>query len=58
MERFEDVLQFWFPSALDSGDADILARRFEWWFRGGANAAIAERFVEISNRAERGELDA
>jgi uncharacterized protein (DUF924 family) len=55
---FEEVLQFWFPPNLDSGDSATLARRFEWWFRGGANAAIAERYAEVLNRAERGELDA
>ena len=33
----EDVLRFWFPTPL-AGDRDAVARRIEWWFRGGADA--------------------
>jgi uncharacterized protein (DUF924 family) len=52
----EDVLGFWFP-ALPSPDPAALVRQFEWWFRGGADAAIGERFADLAERAARGELD-
>ncbi len=54
---FEDILRFWFPPALDTADSSTVARRVEWWFRGGANSEIAARYVEALNRAERGEHD-
>ena len=56
IEEFEDVLRFWFPPRL-SGDHATMARQFEWWFRGGADSAIFERFPPILERAVRGELD-
>lgn len=31
--------------------------QFEWWFRGGADASIAERFAPMLESAARGELD-
>jgi uncharacterized protein (DUF924 family) len=34
-----------------------MVRQFEWWFRGGADAAIAKRFPLLLERATRGELD-
>ena len=34
-----------------------MVRQFEWWFRGGADSAIAERFSALLERATRGELD-
>ena len=34
-----------------------MVRQFEWWFRGGADAAIAERFPLLSEQATQGELD-
>ena len=52
----EKVLQFWFPENLSS-DHEVLARQFEWWFRGGADAEIFERFVPLLEQASRGELD-
>lgn len=52
----EDVLRFWFPD-LSGADHATMVRQFEWWFRGGANSAIAERFVLLLERARRGELD-
>jgi uncharacterized protein (DUF924 family) len=55
-EEFEDVLRFWFPQQLGSNHAAIV-RQFEWWFRGGADAAIAERFSLLLERATQGELD-
>jgi uncharacterized protein (DUF924 family) len=55
-EEYEDVLRFWFPQQLGR-DYASLVRQFEWWFRGGADAAIAERFSLLLERATRGELD-
>jgi uncharacterized protein (DUF924 family) len=55
-EEAEDVLKFWFPD-LAGADHSRLVRQFEWWFRGGADAAIAERFPLLLERATRGELD-
>ncbi len=55
-DEFEDVLRFWFPQKL-SDDHAALVRQFEWWFRGGADSAIAERFRVLLERGTRGELD-
>ena len=55
-EELEDVLRFWYPKQLISNHAAMVSR-FEWWFGGGANAAIAERFAPVLERAIRGELD-
>ena len=55
-EDFEDVLLFWFPERLISDHAAAV-NRFEWWFRGGSNAAVAERFAPVLERAIRGDLD-
>jgi uncharacterized protein (DUF924 family) len=55
-EDFEDVLLFWFPERLISDHAAAV-RRFEWWFGGGSNAVVAERFAPLLERAVRGELD-
>jgi uncharacterized protein (DUF924 family) len=55
-EEFEDVLRFWFPQQL-SGDHAAMVRQFEWWFRGGADSAIAEQFPLLLERATRGKLD-
>ncbi|MFH0351622.1 MAG: DUF924 family protein [Chromatiales bacterium] len=52
----EDVLRFWFPE-LSGADHARLIRQFEWWFRGGADSAIGERFPLLLERATRGELD-
>jgi uncharacterized protein (DUF924 family) len=52
----ERVLAFWFPD-LSGADHARMVRQFEWWFRGGANAAVAERFAALFERAARGELD-
>jgi len=51
----EDVLRFWFPAALH--DHEAIVRQFEWWFRGGADAAIAERFRPLVECGVRGDLD-
>ena len=55
-EEFEEVLRFWFPQQLSS-DHTAMVRQFEWWFRGGADAAITEQFPLLLERATRGELD-
>lgn len=56
MTGFEDVLRFWFPAHL-CDDHALMARQFDWWFRGGADAEIIERFSLLVERAARGELD-
>jgi uncharacterized protein (DUF924 family) len=56
IEEFEDVLQFWFPD-LSTADHARMARQFEWWFRGGTDAAITERFAGLLERAMVGEVD-
>jgi uncharacterized protein (DUF924 family) len=55
-EEFEDVLWFWFPQQL-SDDHAAMVRQFEWWFRGGADSAVAERFPLLLELAKQGELD-
>ena len=55
-EEFEEVLRFWF-SSLPTGDHAAMARQMEWWFRGGADAEIIERFSPLFVRATKGELD-
>jgi uncharacterized protein (DUF924 family) len=55
-EGFEDVLRFWF-SSLPHGDHAAMARQMEWWFRGGADAEIVERFPPLLDRAKRNDLD-
>jgi uncharacterized protein (DUF924 family) len=55
-EECEEVLQFWFPADL-SDDHATMVRQFEWWFRGGADAGIAQRFPLLLERAVGGELD-
>jgi uncharacterized protein (DUF924 family) len=55
-EKSEDVLGFWFPD-LSSADHARMVRQFEWWFRGGADSAIAERFAPLLERAALGQLD-
>src|SRR5262249_52877335 len=55
-DEFEEVLRFWF-SSLPTGDHAAMARQMEWWFRGGADAEIIERFSPLFVRAPKGELD-
>ena len=57
MSEAEDVLAFWFPPGLDADQA-AHARQFQFWFGGGANAGIAQRFAGIREAAARGALDA
>jgi len=53
---FEDVLRFWFPDKAPIGHETML-RRMEWWFGGGTDAAIAERFAPLLDQAAHGRLD-
>src|SRR5262245_2407653 len=55
-EGFEEVLRFWFFSQ-PSGDHAAMVRQMEWWFRGGADSEIVERFSPLLDQAKRGELD-
>src|SRR5262245_12841758 len=55
-DEFEDVLGFWFPELSDADHARM-ARQFEWWFQGGADSGIRDRFPRLLDRAARGELD-
>ena len=54
-DEVEDVLGFWFPAL--RADHAGLVRHFEWWFRGGADAAIIERFPLLLERASHGDID-
>ena len=56
MSEAEDVLAFWFPAGLD---ADQAAHRkmFQFWFGGGANAEIVQRFAGTHEAAAKGVLD-
>ena len=56
IDQAEDVLHFWFPAPL-GGDRDAVARRIEWWFRGGADAGITARYAPLLARATASELD-
>jgi uncharacterized protein (DUF924 family) len=56
-EEFEDVLQFWFPERLRDADHTALVGQFEWWFRGGADAAIIKRFQPLLEQAASGQRD-
>lgn len=55
-EHPEDVLQFWFPD--QGGNPATILRRWQWWFRGGADADIIKYFSPLLERAMQGELDA
>lgn len=52
----DEILSFWF-SARTSDDPTSVLRQAEWWFRGGADTEIIDRFPPVLERAERGELD-
>ena len=57
MPEAEDILAFWFPHGLDADQA-AHRRQFEFWFRGGANAQITQRFAGTHELATLGALDA
>ncbi len=52
----DDIVEFWFPPGLDA-DEETHRLQFEWWFRGGADEAIMDRFVPALEAAARGDLD-
>ena len=52
----EDILAFWFPNGLDADEA-AHRRQFQFWFGGGANATIAQRYADVHAAAVRGELE-
>ena len=52
-EESEEVLRFWF-SSLPTADHAAMVRQMEWWFRGGADAEIVERFPPLLDQAKRG----
>jgi hypothetical protein len=52
-EEFEEVLRFWFPQHL-CDDHGAMVSQFEWWFGGGADASIVERFAPVLEQAIRG----
>src|SRR5262245_39479198 len=54
--EFEDVLRFWFPDEAPISH-DTMMRRMGWWFGGGTDAVIAERFAPLLDQAARGRLD-
>jgi uncharacterized protein (DUF924 family) len=56
-ETPEEVLRFWFPDSLGE-DPEALVGQFQWWFAGGADAAIIARFTALTDRGARGDLAA
>ena len=52
----EDVLQFWFPTQ-PSGNQAAMVRRWDWWFRGGADAAVNKHFLTLLEQVARGDFD-
>jgi uncharacterized protein (DUF924 family) len=54
--EFSEVLDFWFPAS-SSWRSDHLSVQLEWWYRGGADAAVRRRFVELNEWALAGQLD-
>ena len=57
MSEAEEILAFWFPAGLDADQA-AHARQFQFWFGGGANGQIAQRFAAAHETATLGALDA
>lgn len=51
-----EVLGFWFPPHIENDHA-AMARRIEWWFRGGTDAEILARFAPLTAAAAYGEYD-
>ena len=56
MSEAEDVLAFWFPAGLDEDQA-AHRKMFQFWFGGGANAEIVQRFAGTHGAAAKGVLD-
>lgn len=59
----EDVLRFWFTNLNDDQQANqqtdqkTMVRQWQWWFSGGGNAEIIQRFSPLLEQAVHGELD-
>ena len=56
MATSDDILGFWFPPGL-AADEETHRHQREWWFRGGADQAIMQRFTHVLKAATGGELD-
>jgi uncharacterized protein (DUF924 family) len=56
MSEAEDILAFWFPAGLDEDQA-AHRKMFQFWFGGGANAEIVQRFAGTHEAAAKGVLD-
>ncbi len=52
----DDILAFWFPDGPDP-EPEAHVRFWEWRMRGGAHAAIIDRFSGITGRAADGDLN-
>jgi uncharacterized protein (DUF924 family) len=52
----EDILALWFPPGLDA-DEEAHRRQFQFWFGGGVNALITQRYAGTHEAAARGDLD-
>jgi uncharacterized protein (DUF924 family) len=50
-DEYQKILRFWFPPHLNDNHETIV-QQFEWWFGGGADAAIAQRFRPMLEKAE------
>jgi uncharacterized protein (DUF924 family) len=54
----QDVWQFWFPRLPHKlRQRSAMLHQWQWWFRGGADAEIVERFAPLLELASKGELD-
>jgi uncharacterized protein (DUF924 family) len=56
MTEPKDILAFWFPPGIDADEA-AHQRQFQFWFGGGANSLIVQRFTAAHETAARGGLD-
>lgn len=56
LQAVSDLLCFWFP-AIASRSPDRHAEQIEWWYRGGADAAVVRDHVALHAAALNGELD-
>jgi len=50
MTTADDILAFWFPPGLDA-DEETHRQQFQWWFGGGADEAIIERYRPVLEAA-------
>ena len=55
VSEIDEVLEFWFPEGLDR-NAERHKAQWDWWMHGGAHTGIDERFVDLTERAARGDL--